>query len=243
MKIFKKMSSACMALLCAAILVLTCAGTVLAAEEGVTASESDYLTAQAEQLVNSIIQMQDGEMDVAIENYPDDPSITALQGWKDAKDEVGAFKEFGKSELEDKDEEYIVTVPASFEKYSGEFEFVIDKKAGSLKSSAFNVNYPLSENMKRAGLNTLMGLGTVFLVLAFLMFIISLFKYIPNGSNKKAAAPAPAPAPAPAAAPVVEETDDTELVAVIAAAIAAAEGTTPDGFVVRSIRRVGGKRR
>ena len=31
--------------------------------------------------------------------------------------------------------------------------------------------------------------------------------------------------------------DDTELVAVIAAAIAAAEGTTTDGFVVRSIKR------
>ena len=31
--------------------------------------------------------------------------------------------------------------------------------------------------------------------------------------------------------------DDGELVAVIAAAIAAAEGTTTDGFVVRSIKR------
>ena len=31
--------------------------------------------------------------------------------------------------------------------------------------------------------------------------------------------------------------DDTELVAVIAAAIAAAEGTSTDGFVVRSIKR------
>ena len=30
---------------------------------------------------------------------------------------------------------------------------------------------------------------------------------------------------------------DTELVAVIAAAIATAEGTTTDGFVVRSIKR------
>ena len=44
--------------------------------------------------------------------------------------------------------------------------------------------------------------------------------------------------------PVVEEvseeqdvTDDTELVVVIAAAIAVADGTTTDGFVVRSIRR------
>ena len=34
-----------------------------------------------------------------------------------------------------------------------------------------------------------------------------------------------------------ELADDTELVAVIAAAIAAYEGTSTDGFVVRSIRR------
>ena len=244
MKMFKKMSSACMAFLCAAILMVTCAGAVYAADESIAASESDYLITQAEQLITSIIQLGDAEMDQAIENYPDDPSITALQGWKTSKEEVGAFKELGESQIEEKDDEYIITVPAVFENYNGEFELVIDKKAGSLSSTAFNVNYPFSVNMKRAALNTLMGLGTVFLVLAFLMFIISLFKYIPNGSNKKtAAAPAPAPAPVPAAAPVVEETDDTELVAVIAAAIAAAEGTTPDGFVVRSIRRVGGKRR
>jgi len=67
-------------------------------------------------------------------------------------------------------------------------------------------------------------------------------------SAPKAAAPAPkaAPAAAPKAAPApavaaaveeAEEMDDTELVAVIAAAIAAAEGTTTDGFVVRSIKR------
>ena len=37
--------------------------------------------------------------------------------------------------------------------------------------------------------------------------------------------------------------DDGELVAVIAAAIAAAEGTTTDGFVVRSIRKVKRNRR
>ena len=40
-------------------------------------------------------------------------------------------------------------------------------------------------------------------------------------------------------APVASEElcDDLELVAVIAAAIAAAEGTSTDSFVVRSIRR------
>ena len=40
-----------------------------------------------------------------------------------------------------------------------------------------------------------------------------------------------------AAAPAEDLTDDTELVAVISAAIAASEGTTTEGFVVRSINR------
>lgn len=241
---FKKMTLVCSVLLTAALLFLMCTTAVFAEDGGNDASMADYLKTQAGQLVSSIIQMSDDQLDQAIENYPDDPSIAAVQSWKTSKEEVGALKEVGEAEIKENDDEYILTVPASFEVYNGEFELVIDKKAGSLTSAAFNVNYPLSVNMKRAGLNTLMGLGTVFLVLAFLMFVISLFKYIPNGSNKKQAAPTPAPAPVPvpAAAPVVEETDDLELAAVIAAAIAAAEGTTPDGFVVRSIRKINHRR-
>ena len=60
--------------------------------------------------------------------------------------------------------------------------------------------------------------------------------------KEEAAAPAPAPVPV-AAAPVQEETDNSELIAVIAAAIAASEGTTTDGFVVRSIRKINRKKR
>ena len=49
--------------------------------------------------------------------------------------------------------------------------------------------------------------------------------------------PVPA-APAAVQEPVEEElADDQELVAVIAAAVAAYEGTSADGFVVRSIRK------
>ena len=58
-------------------------------------------------------------------------------------------------------------------------------------------------------------------------------------AKKKASEPAPAPAPVPAVEETVEEEDDLELVAVIAAAIAASEGTDPNGLVVRSIKRVG----
>mgnify|MGYP004638407307 CR=1 FL=1 len=56
---------------------------------------------------------------------------------------------------------------------------------------------------------------------------------------------APAPVAAPVVEPVVEDvTDDGELVAVIAAAIAASEGkTSTDGFVVRSIRKINRRKR
>lgn len=103
----------------------------------------------------------------------------------------------------------------------------------------------------RALLNTVMGMGTVFIVLIFISFIISLFKYIPaiqEKFSKKSAQPAPASKPAPAKAPVIVEeeeeeelVDDAQLVAVITAAIMASCQTTnavsADKLVVKSIRR------
>ena len=89
----------------------------------------------------------------------------------------------------------------------------------------------------------LVGIGTVFVGLIILIALIKLMEIVMASAtgNNKAAAPAPA-APAPVAEEPVEETDDDELIAVIAAAVAAAmeqsgeENTT--GFVVRSIRRI-----
>lgn len=94
----------------------------------------------------------------------------------------------------------------------------------------------------KALMNTLIGMGTVFLVLIFISFIISLFKYINQADAKKPVEAISIPTPP---APVIEETeeieeelaDDTELVAVITAAIAAYAGTSSEGFQVRSIKR------
>ena len=146
---------------------------------------------------------------------------------------------------------YTVVVPVSFEKNKANFTYVFDK-SGTPTSLTVDVNYTLAQNMEKAALNTVMGLGTVFVILAFLIFVISLFKYIPGlvEGKKKESTPAPAAAaPAPVAAPVAEPavedvTDDGELIAVIAAAIAASEGkTSTDGFVVRSIRKVNRRKR
>lgn len=101
----------------------------------------------------------------------------------------------------------------------------------------------------RALLNTVMGMGTVFVVLIFISFIISLFKYIPviqEKFSKKDAQPAPVKKTAPVPVAVEEEeeeelVDDAELVAVITAAIMASCQTTnavsADKLVVKSIRR------
>ena len=89
-------------------------------------------------------------------------------------------------------------------------------------------------------------MGTVFVMLVFLSFVIGLLKPVTEaieGKNKKAPAPA-----APVAPVVVEEeeeeelVDDLELVAVITAAIAASENTSSDGFVVRSIKRANNRK-
>ena len=90
-----------------------------------------------------------------------------------------------------------------------------------------------------AAVNTIMGVGCVFVVLIFLIFVISLFKYVGKiGQKETAPKAAPAPAPAVPAAPVEEDlTDDLELVAVISAAIAASENTSTDSFVVRSMQK------
>ena len=86
-------------------------------------------------------------------------------------------------------------------------------------------------------------MGVVFAVLIFISLIISLFGYIPKiqerlaGKKNRKEEPATVAEEKTVTEPVVDVTDDTELVAVIAAAIAAAEGTSTDGFVVRSIKR------
>lgn len=254
-QIMKKVSSVCAALFCAASLTL--AGSVVvfaeadtdaAAEvtaEAVTeeATLESQLILNAEGLTETIIPLTDEEITLYMESG--DPfTESAMSAWMTSKEELGAFVALTETEVEVDEEEYTITVNADFEAVDAEFVYHFNEKEG-FTSVAINALYPMSVNMQRAGLNTLMGMGTVFLVLIFLSFLISLFKYVPGLlEGKKKEAPAPAAAPAPVAAPVVEEVaDDTELIAVIAAAIAAAEGAaTTDGFVVRSIRKVNRKK-
>lgn len=124
----------------------------------------------------------------------------------------------------------------------------------TVESCALNVDQTISELMIKATMDTLMGMGTVFVVLILICIIIWMFGFIskvqgdekkkPNESKKENQQTDRTDAVDNTIAQIIAKeeravaSDDLELVAVIAAAIAASEGVvSTDGFVVRSIRK------
>lgn len=100
----------------------------------------------------------------------------------------------------------------------------------------------------KALLNTLMGMGTVFIVLIFISWLIGMFKYLNRPAKK---VETPAAEPVNNVVTQIEEreelSDDAALVAVITAAVAAYEeasgAVSNSGFRVRSIKRANGSNR
>ena len=126
------------------------------------------------------------------------------------------------------------------------FQLVYNYHDMELTGVTINPVYSFGEKMAKAGMNTLISISIVFAVLIVISLLISCFKIFPYLEAKKKEKAAAATKAVEADNSVVtqieqreeqELVDDTELVAVIAAAIAAYEGTSTDGFVVRSIRR------
>lgn len=242
---WKKVVCTLLATVC--VFSFTACGGSNAEDNTVDEQMQSALVQSAQGLSETVVALSDEEI-ASYADSGDEFTEAVMEVWSGSKEDLGTLTEFGEATVEKDGKEYTVSVPGTFEKAEATFDYVFDK-TGTPTSLSISVQYPMSVTLQRAGMNTLMGLGIVFCMLVFLSFVISLFKFIPNPDQKKkeaekaakAAAPA-APAPVAAAPVVVEETDDLELVAVIAAAIAAAEGTSPDGFVVRSIRKVNRKK-
>lgn len=239
------------------VLALGLAGCGSKAEE-----ENIYDQAMMEQYADVIIMNFSNMDDEAMDTFRDmsdlelelmlmqsgipvegDDFLAMLDAWSAGMKECGQFVDYGEYELEAAEDSATLTTKITCADKTGDLIFDFDEKM-NMTSITINAHYTIGEILTKAGLNTLLGMGTVFVVLIFIAFIISLFKYIPAIEAKFKKKPAQSEAPkaaapaAPKAEAVVEDAaDDAELVAVIAAAIAAAEGTTTDGFVVRSIKR------
>lgn len=172
-----------------------------------------------------------------------DDFLGIINSWLAAESECGTYVSHGDYEIEEKTDEIIVSTVAKYEERDAEISFTFDEK-GNMESMDVSARFSVGEILSKAGLNTLLGMGTVFVVLIFLAFIISLLRFIPmiqeKLSRKEKKEVKEVKEENPAASEVVteiDETDDLELIAVITAAIAAQEGTDTNGFVVRSIKR------
>ena len=134
---------------------------------------------------------------------------SAISSWTSSKDDLGKMGEIQSVTVERADDDsYTAVVQASFEKRNLTFSLTAEESVSSYGGTSlvptelsFVVNYSFGEKMEKAALNTLMGMGTVFLVLIFISLIISSFKKVneieANVKAKKAGAEAPAAAPAP----------------------------------------------
>ena len=169
--------------------------------------------------------------------------LTMIESWKASQEECGAYIEHGDWTMKVSHDGATLSSEGKFEDRDAEIAFTFNEKS-DMESMTVSAHYTTGEILKKAGLNTILGMGTVFVVLIFISFIIYLLGFIPkklSGKGKAAEEKKETPvqaAPAPAvSAPQAAGTDDGELAAVIAAAIAASEGTSTDGFVVRSIKR------
>lgn len=188
------------------------------------------------------------------EQYADDEKLVSyLTSWEEGMEEIGGYVETTGHEVKIDGDEVVVNTAIAGSALdpdgnirTADVELVYNQKELLVKSFTVNVNYTMSEKMTNAGLNTLLGMGTVFAVLLLISLIISLFGFIPKiqaAFSKKDKKSETEKSVDNTIAQIIEaeEADDTELIAVISAAIAAyeaANGGSSDGVVIRSVRKV-----
>lgn len=233
-------------ILCLVIMVLgmTACGTDPADVDYFGMSYSE-LQGYMEQEVSALVALTDENKEY-IANYGSEVSIKLVSSWEETTSELGAYQGLGDFSVSKTQDNVTVEQLLEFQEREAVVTYVYtynyETKQPELTDASTDLVYTLSEKMAKAGLNTLMGMGTVFSVLILISLIIYCFRIIPYLQKKKESEKTVVSVETSAAAPVIQETeqlltDDLELVAVISAAIAAGTGTSTDSFVVRSIHR------
>lgn len=229
------------------MLGLTGCGNQNEAEPFISEEEAIFY---ADNLVAEIDQVVDqGQVEMVLQQNPELESV--FTSWESAMEDLGDYNEILDNEVKVGADTATINVQINGTNIAPDGSpreatvEVIFNNDLSISSVTTNVKYTMGETMTKAALNTLLGMGTVFTILILISLIIACFGFIPKiqaaFSKKETAANEKAQAVESAVAQIAaaeELSDDTELVAVIAAAIAASEGAaSADGVVIRSIKR------
>lgn len=225
------------------------AGSLSVFADGDIETQFGITKEQVNQSVESWVTQLETLSEEELAAYKDSDEMVST--WMEASKGAGAFEEVlgDKATYEITDSGFVGEIPVKMENKELLVKLVYDAASGAVAvtfvTEGATGGMGLGEIFKKAGMNTLLGMGTVFIMLIFISFLIWLLGFVCK-TMRQGKKEAPAATAAPVSAPVVEqiatretaETQDTELVAVIAAAIAAATGSSTDSFVVRSIRKV-----
>lgn len=231
------------------MIAMTQKSMVMAAPAELTEEAVQSYKSSAVATIEAFTAYTDEQLEEAKAAYTDEAMVAIVDSWQAAKAEIGAFVEVTEQTVEAQGDEIIINSTIKCEKGTANASIILIASGAevNLKSMSFDVNYSMGQKLKQAGLNTLMGVGVVFVMLVFLSLCILSFKFIPTGKKQEvqSAAPVMQSAPAETKPVVADDTEDlmndNELVAVIAAAIAASENTTIEGFRVRSIKKANRK--
>ena len=215
----------------------------------------DEVVSSVEALVKSLVNMNENELEYYANNstgWTKYASETLLDYHNNGT--LGEYKNLGETKFEEDGQILKVTVVVRYEKANLNVTTNLSNISGEIIpiDISFKVvengNTSLGARMQSALFNAVIGIVSVFCVLMLISFIIYLFKYIPKIQEifTKGDKNSPSAALEKVIAQIEDKeelVDDTELVAVITAAICAATGTTSDSFVVRSIKKADRKKK
>lgn len=135
----------------------------------------------SDQVVNALNEIVTGGMQ---DQYASDAVISAgISSWESAMSDLGAYNGVTDHKVEIGSDEAIVEASVSGADHNAVVTLIINDQ-GSLSSITVNVERSMGELMLNAALNTLMGMGTVFIILILISLLIGCFKFIPADSGK-----------------------------------------------------------
>lgn len=203
----------------------------------------DQLKSVAEQEVLGLSQSSDESLNMVLAQISEKENpipYGEITTWMEAREGEGEFVELGEFNVTVANDTLTTDQVVKYKNRDLKMTIVYDYDSMQITGVSTDKIYSIGETMSKAGMNTLMGMGVVFVILILISIIIYSFRIIsylqnkPKNTQQKESTDK-----------VVEQIvkreeqlqDDLELAAVIAAAVAAATGSSTDDFVVRSIKR------
>ena len=169
------------------MLALSACGKKADANNSIPEDVSNQLPVQAESLLKQLYGMDDIELEqviVGVEQNGQTAFAEGVKNFKSTKELVGDLVSIDDTKVSLSEGNYVVKVDYSGENRKSELTLGFDSKTNQVSVFSITPKYSVMENMEKAALNTLLGMGTVFIILIFISFLISLFKYISVFENK-----------------------------------------------------------